>query len=79
MKCTCGSPLTPRVMHRVDGPCYQVFEDMMLYPSSHKRECAQLNRCVCGYYERQNADFEQRLKRAMEKWPDQLQYQPQAK
>jgi hypothetical protein len=44
-----------------------IFEDMMLYPSSHKRECLFQNRCICGQYERQNADFEARLKRAMER------------
>jgi hypothetical protein len=24
--CTCGEPLTPRVMHRIDAPCYVISE-----------------------------------------------------
>jgi hypothetical protein len=47
-----------------------VFEDMFVNPSSHSRECLRQNRCVCGHFERQNADFEARLKRAMERYPE---------
>ena len=70
MKCMCGDFLIPDVMHRVDGPCRRIFEDMFVNPSSHSRECLRQNRCVCGYYERQNADFEARLKQAMAAHPD---------
>lgn len=51
-----------------------IFEEMIVYPGSHSRDCLMHNRCVCGYYERQNADFEARLKRAMERYPNQPQY-----
>jgi hypothetical protein len=51
-----------------------IFADLMQYPSSHSRECLRQNRCVCGHYERQNADFEARLKQAMERYPNQPQY-----
>ena len=23
IKCTCGDPLSPNIIHRTDGPCYQ--------------------------------------------------------
>jgi hypothetical protein len=47
-----------------------IFEDLMTAPGSHKTECAQLNRCVCGQEQCQLEDFERRLKQAMAAHPE---------
>lgn len=47
-----------------------IFEDLMTAPGAHKRECAQLNRCVCGQEQCQIEQFERQLKRAMEMHPE---------
>lgn len=53
-----------------------IFEDLMTAPGSHKRECAQLNRCVCGQEQCQIEQFEAQLKRAMGMHPDWAEAHP---
>jgi hypothetical protein len=45
-----------------------IWTDIATWPA-YLAECLRQDRCVCGTYERQNADFEQRLKQAMERYP----------
>jgi hypothetical protein len=47
-----------------------IWTDIAQWHCAHQQRCIDLNRCVCGTYERQNADFEQRLKQAMERYPE---------
>lgn len=51
-----------------------IWTDIAQWHCAHQQRCIDLNRCVCGTYDRQNADFEQRLKQAMERYPNQPQY-----
>lgn len=46
-----------------------IYTDIAQWHCAHTTECLRQNRCVCGTYDRQNADFEQRLKLAMERYP----------
>ena len=48
-----------------------ILADIWCWANSHTAECLRLDRCICGTYDRQNADFEQRLKQAMERYPEQ--------
>jgi hypothetical protein len=52
--------------------------DTALWHCAHQRRCLELNRCVCGHDRRRDEDFDAQLRRAMERYPEQVNPQEQS-